>query len=472
MRRAAFRVMVGALGALLLAGCAVGPNYKRPAVVSPQTYRGAPAGTEPTASGGGAAASFGDEKWWEVFQDAQLQWLIRTALQHNYDVRIAASRILQAQAELGITRSNELPSAAAIAIGNGSRNAKSKFFNEYDDSYTELGLGFQWNLDFWGKYRRATEAARDQLLANEWARKAVIDSLVANVASAYFTLRELDLQIDISRSTLASDQDSLRLTQLLVDHGRTSLLDVRQAEQLVFNASGEITNIEKQIEQQENLISILLGENPGGVARGMELTAQPHPPEVPPGLPSSLLDRRPDIREAEAQLMSMNAQIGVAKAAYFPAITLTGVGGVQSIALSQLFTGPAGLWSFTGQLTQPLYAGGSLRGGVKLAEAQREQAALTYQQTIQQAFREVSNALVAYAKDQEFRKQQELLTHSAEDASRLSDLRYRGGASSYLEVIDADTRYYSAELTLAQAQLNEMLDYVELYRALGGGWQQ
>jgi len=471
-RRAAFRMMLGAFGTLLLAGCAVGPNYKRPAVVTPQTYRGAPAGTEATAPSGGAAASFGDEKWWDVFQDAQLQSLIRTALQQNYDVRIAASRILQAQAQLGITRSNELPSAAAIAIGNGSRNAKSKFFNEYDDSYTELGLGFQWNLDFWGKYRRATEAARDQLLANEWARKAVIDSLVANVASAYFTLRELDLQIDISRRTLASDQDSLRLTQLLVDHGRTSLLDVRQAEQLVFNASGEITNIEKQIEQQENLISILLGENPEGVARGMELTAQPHPPEVPAGLPSSLLDRRPDIRESEAQLMSMNAQIGEAKAAYFPAITLTGVGGVQSIALSQLFTGPAGLWSFTGQLTQPLYAGGSLRGGVKLAEAQREQAALTYQQTIQQAFREVSNALIAYAKDQEFCKQQELLTRSAEDASRLSDLRYRGGASSYLEVIDADTRYYSAELTLAQAQLNEMLDYVELYRALGGGWQQ
>jgi len=472
MRRLAFRMTLGVFGALLLAGCAVGPNYKRPAVVTPQTYRDAPAGTEATASSGGAAASFGDEKWREVFQDAQLQSLIRTALQQNYDVRIAASRILQAQAELGITRSNELPSAAAIAIGNGTRNARSKFFNEYDDSYTELGLGFQWNLDFWGKYRRATESARDQLLANEWARKAVIDSLVANVASAYFTLRELDLQIEISRRTLASDQDSLRLTQLLVDHGRTSLLDVRQAEQLVFNASGEIPNIEKQIEQQENLISILLGENPGGVARGMELTAQPHPPEVPAGLPSSLLDRRPDIREAEAQLMSMNAQIGVAKAAYFPAITLTGVGGVQSIALSQLFTGPAGLWSFTGQLAQPLYAGGSLRSGVKLAQAQQEQAALTYQQTIQQAFREVSNALIAYAKDQEFRKQQELLTHSAEDASRLSDLRYRGGASSYLEVIDADTRYYSAELTLAQAQLNEMLDYVELYRALGGGWQQ
>jgi multidrug efflux system outer membrane protein len=449
----------------LLGGCAVGPNYKRPAVATPQTFRGSPTATP-------GAASFGDEKWWEVFQDAQLQSLIRTALQQNYDVRIAASRILQAQAQLGITRSNEFPSAAAIASGVGSRNAQSKFFSAYDESYTELGLGFQWNLDFWGRYRRATEVARDQLLANEWARQAVINSLVAGVASAYFTLREQDLQIEISRRTLASDQDSLRLTQLLVDHGRTSLLDVRQAEQLVFTASGAIPSIEKQIEQQENLISTLLGENPGGVTRGLELTAQPHAPEVPAGLPSSLLERRPDVREAEAQLMAMNAQIGVAKAAYFPSISLTGDGGVQSIALSRLFTGPAGMWSFVGQAAQPLYAGGSLRNGVRLAQAQQQQAVLTYQQTIQQAFREVSNALTAYAKDQEFRKQQELLTHSAEDAARLSDLRYRGGASSYLEVIDADTRYYSAELTLAQAQLNEMLGYVELYRALGGGWQQ
>jgi multidrug efflux system outer membrane protein len=204
----------------------------------------------------------------------------------------------------------------------------------------------------------------------------------------------------------------------------------------------------------------------------LELTAQPRSPEIPTGLPSSLLERRPDIREAEAQLMSMNAQIGVAKAAYFPAVSLTGTGGVESIALSQLFSGPAGMWSFVGQLAQPLYTGGSLRGGVRLAQAQQQQALLTYQQTIQQAFREVSDALIAYDKDQEFLQQQQSLTNSAQDASRLSDMRYRGGAASYLEVIDADTRYYSAELTLAQAQLNEMLDYVALYRVLGGGWQQ
>ena len=451
--------------ALVVSGCAVGPNYKRPAVNTPQTFRCAPA--EPTST-----PSFADQKWTEVFQDPELQKLIRAALEKNYDVRIAATRILQAQAQLTITHSNELPSAAALATANATQNSASKFFGPFSTNDTQLGLGFQWNLDFWGKYRRATESARDQLLANKWAQQEVNRTVVAGVASAYYTLREQDLQIEISRKTLASNQDSLKLTQLLSDHGRTSLLDVRQAEQLVYAASAAIPSLEKQIQQQENVISILIGENPGSINRGLELTAQVHVPEVPAGLPSTLLERRPDIREAEAQLMSANAQIGVAKAAYFPAITLTGTGGVESVALSKLFTGPAGTWSFAGQLTQPLYAGSSLRGGVRLAEAQKEQAVLTYQQTIQRAFREVSDALIAYAKDQEFRKQQELLTNSAQDASRLSNLRYRGGAASYLEVLDAETRQYAAELTLAQARLNEMLDYVQLYNVLGGGWEQ
>jgi outer membrane protein, multidrug efflux system len=450
--------------ALIAAGCAVGPNYHRPAVDTPQTYRGDTAAA-PTAT------SFGDEKWFEVFQDQQLQSLIHTALQQNYDVRIAASRVAQAQAQLTITRSNELPSAGVVVEGNGTRAAASKFFGAYDTSDTTIAPAFQWNLDFWGKYRRATESARDQLLASDWAQKEVVSTLIANVASAYFTLREQDLEANISQQTLSSDQDSLRLTQLLSDQGRTSLLDVRQAEQLVFAASGSITTIQKQTAEQENYISILIGQNPGDVTRGLDLTAQPHDPQVPAGIPSSLLERRPDIREAEDQLASMNAQIGVAKAAYFPAITLTGDGGVQSTALTNLFTGPAGMWSFTGQLTQPLFAGGSLKGGVRLAKAQQQQALLQYQQTIQQAFREVSDALVAYSKDQNFRKQQESLTASAQDASRLSDLRYRGGAASYLEVLDANTRLYAAQVTLAQARLTELLDYVELYHALGGGWQ-
>ncbi len=465
MRRSVSQIGITFLFALALAGCAVGPNYKRPAVDAPPTFRGAPNDTP-------AGKSFGDQKWADVFQDPQLQKLIREALEKNYDVRIAATRILQAQAQVTITHSDELPSAAVLASANNTRTAQSKLFGAFNTNANELGLGFQWNLDFWGKYRRATESARDQLLASQWAQQEVNMTVVAGVASAYYTLREQDLQLQISRQTLASNQDSLRLTQLLSDDGRTSLLDVRQAEQLVYAASSAIPSLEKQIEQQENLISILVGENPEDVARGLELTDQLRMQEVPAGLPSSLLERRPDIREAEAQLMSANAQIGVAKAAYFPAIALTSLGGVESVALSNLFTGPAGIWSVAGQLTQPLYAGGSLRGAVRLSQAQKDQLALTYQQTIQRAFQEVSDALIAYAKDQEFRKQQELLTNSAQDASRLSNLRYRGGAASYLEVLDAETRQYAAELTLAQARLNEMLDYVQLYHALGGGWEQ
>ena len=464
MRRTVSHIGITFLFALALSGCMVGPNYKRPPVDTPPTFRGAP--TDASTAG-----SFGDQKWPDVFQDPQLQNLIREALEKNYDVRIAATNILQAQAQLTITHSNELPSAAALASASANRNAASKFFGAFSTSDAEVGLGFQWNLDFWGKYRRATEAARDQLLASKWAQQEVNLTVVAGVASAYYTLREQDLQLQISRETLASNQDSLKLTQLLSDHGRTSLLDVRQAEQLVYAASEAIPNLEKQIAQQEDLISILVGENPGEIARGLEITAQPRLPDIPAGLPSSLLERRPDIREAEAQLMAANAQIGVAKAAYFPAVTLTGEGGLESVALSNLFTGPAGLWSFAGQLTQPLYAGGQLRGAVRLSEAQKDQLALTYQQTIQRAFREVSDALIAYNKDQDFRKQQELLTNSAKDASRLSNLRYKGGAAGYLEVLDAETRQYAAELTLAQARLNEMLDYVQLYHALGGGWE-
>ena len=451
--------------ALFACGCTVGPNYKRPAVPVPPSYRGAPT---PSPS---AAASFGEEKWWDVFQDPQLQSLIRTALKQNYDLRIAASRILQAQAQVGIARANQLPSAVGIITGNNQRDAASKFFSAYDTSYTELGLGFQWDLDFWGKYRRATEAARAQLLANEWAQRQITSSLVASVASAYFALRAQDLQLRISQSTLASDQNSLRLTQLLADHGATSLLDVRQAEQLVDNAAGTITNVERQIAQQENLISILMGENPGDVIRGLQLTDQPHVPEVPAGLPSSLLERRPDIRSSEAQLMAANARIGVAKAAYFPDISLTALGGVQSIPFTKLLTAQSGMWTATPQLVQALYAGGTLKSGVRLAQAQQQEALLSYQQTVQQAFREVADVLVAYSKDRAFRTQQQSLTDAARDASRLSDVRYRGGASSYLEVLDSNTRFYAAELTLAQAQLSELLDYVQLYRALGGGWQ-
>jgi multidrug efflux system outer membrane protein len=278
--------------------------------------------------------------------------------------------------------------------------------------------------------------------------------------------------MEISRRTLGSRRDSLRLTEIRAKGGATSLLDVRQSEQLVYTAAASIPDLERRTEQQENLISILLGRNPGPVTRGKPLVENPLLPVVPAGLPSSLLARRPDIQSVEQQLVAANARIGVAKAAYFPEITLTATGGYQSSALTNLFSGPAGFWSFGGQLLQPIFTGGRIRSNVRLTEAQQQEAVLVYQQSIQQAFREVSDSLVAYRKNQEFRAQQELVTIAAQDATRLSSVRYGGGVTSYLEVLDSDTRNFDAQLSLAQAQLNERLALVQLYNALGGGWQQ
>jgi len=453
---------------MLCAGCTVGPNYKRPAVPVPPEYRGLPA----DQAGKADAASFGDQKWWDAFQDDVLRDLIKTALKQNYDVRIAAARILEARAQLGITRADQLPSVAASASSVNERIAQSVRIPSIETSAHQLSLSAAWELDFWGRYRRATESARASLLAQEWAQRAVISSLVSDLASAYFQLRELDLELEISRQTLGSRQDSLRLTQILADHGATSLLDVRQAEQLVFTAGAAIPDLEQRIEQEENFISTLLGQNPQSIARGIKLTEQPHPLEVPAGLPSSLLERRPDIRQAEQQLVATNAQIGVAKSAYFPQISLTAAGGYQSSALTGLFSGPAGLWTFGGSAIQPIFEGGRIRNNVKFAEAQTQEATLSYQRTVQQAFRDVSDSLIAYRKSQEFRIQQEQLTRAADDAKNLSNMRYKGGATSYLEVLDSDTRYFSAQLALAQAQLRELQSLVQIYRSLGGGWQQ
>ena len=460
--------LVVLLVTLSFAGCAVGPNYKRPAVSTPNSYRGL--ADEEAAKE--QAASIADEKWWNVFQDEQLRSLIRTAVQQNYDVRIAATRIVAAQAQLGITRANQYPSVAAGASISDTRTARSAFLPAIERSTGTVNASASWDLDFWGKYRRATEAARADLLATEWARQEVIATLVGNVTSAYFQLRAFDLELEISRRTLASRRESLRLTTLLADRGSTSMLDVRQAEQLVFTAAAEIPTFEQQIEQQENFISILLGQNPGDVPRGQKLTEQARPLQVPAGLPSALLERRPDIREAEQLLVAANAQIGVARAAYFPDISLSGSGGFQSAALTGLFSGPAGVWNFGASLTQPIFTAGRLRSNVRLTEAQQQTALLSYQQTIQGAFRSVSDALVANRKTREFRAQQELLFHSAQDAARLSHMHYSGGVTGYLEVLTNETNAFTAELGLVQAQLNELLALVQLYEALGGGWQQ
>jgi multidrug efflux system outer membrane protein len=462
------RALITVTLAFCVSGCTVGPNYKRPDVDVPTTYRAAPANDAAANS----APALGEAKWFEVFQDEQLQNLIRVALQQNFDLRIAATRVLQAQAQLGITRADQFPNLSAGAGIGTSRQAATVLFHGFEETTGQVSLSASWELDFWGKYRRATEAARANLLASEWGRRAVVNTVISNVATTYFELRALDLQLEISKQTLASRQDSLKLEQALEQNGSTSLVDVRQSEQLVYTASETIPNVERQIEQDENLINILLGRNPGPVERGRKLTDQPHPPSIPPGLPSALLERRPDIQQAEAQLIAANAQIGVAKAAFYPDIALTGNAGYQTLALSKLFSGPSSFWTVGPTLTVPIFTAGKLRSNVHLTEAQQQQALLTYQQTIQQAFRDVSDSLIAYQKNREFREQQELLTASAEDSARLAQIRYEAGVASYLEVLTNDTNFFAAQLNLASAQQNELTALVQVYNALGGGWVQ
>jgi outer membrane protein, multidrug efflux system len=453
--------------AVLLAGCAVGPNYKRPTVNVPTDYR------DSMAAQTAAASSLGDENWWQVYQDPVLVQLLHTALQQNYDVRIAATRVLEAQDQLGIVRANQFPSASLGAGVFSEGNAKvTNLFPAYEVNAGQLNLSVIWNLDFWGKYRRQTEAARAQVLASEWGQRAVISSLVANVATAYFQLRSLDSELEIAKRTLGSRQQSLQLTRVLESHGGASDLDVSQSQQLVYTASETIPDLERQIEQQENLLSILLGQNPGAIPRGRPLTEQPAPQNVPAGLPSELVDRRPDVREAEANIIAANAQIGVAKADFFPSIALTGTGGLESNALNRFISGPSETWLGALSVMQPLFEGGALRSQLKLSRAQYQEAALAYEQIMQNALEQVSNALIASQKNREFREQQELLTQAAQRTDRLSEVLYKNGGASYLQVLTSETNYFSAELNLVQAQLNERLALVQLYQALGGGWQQ
>ena len=452
--------------AVLLAGCAVGPNYKRPTVNVPTDYR------DSMAAQTAAASSFGNENWWQVYQDPVLEQLIHTALQQNYDVRIAATRVLEAQAQVGITRANQFPSASLGAGVSSEQNAKvSNLFPAYQVNEGQLNLSVIWNLDFWGKYRRQTEAARAQMLASQWGQRAVMSSLVANVATAYFQLRALDSELEIAKRTLGSRQQSLRLTHVLATHGSAADLDVSQSEQLVYTTSETIPDLQRQIRQQENQLSILLGQNPGPIVRGRTLTEEPVPVAVPAGLPSELLERRPDVREAEENVVAANAQIGVAKAAFFPSISLTGTGGLESNALNSFLSAPSQTWNAGLSITQPVFEGGRLRSGLRLVRAQHQEAVLSYQQTVQNALEQVSNALIATQKNREFREQQDMLTGAALRTDQLSEVLYKNGGASYLQVLTAETNYFSAELNLVQAQLNERLAVVQLYQSLGGGWQ-
>lgn len=451
-----------ALIANLLTGCMVGPKYRRPSVEPPDVFRG---------TAGPAAApdpnSLADLKWFEVFKDERLQELIRTALARNYDLREAVARVDAARANLGVTRSDQFPNLTAGPDLTTLRNSST------ERSFGGVALNLlSFEVDVWGRLRRATEAARADLLAADENRKAVITTLVSDVATAYFDLLELDTELEIAQRTLSTRQESLRLISVRQRGGVATMLDVRQAEQLVYGASQTIPDIERLIEQRENQISLLLGRNPGEAPRGRSLTEQEQPPPVPPGLPSSLLERRPDIRAAEAALIAANATIGVARAAYFPRISLTGLLGFESNQLSGLFTGPARAWQFAPQATQQIFNAGRLKSNVKLAEAQQQIALAQYEKAIQTAFREVSDALVQYRKVKEIRAEQELLLTTLQDRSRLAYLRYRGGVDTLLNALDADRDLFNAELNLALTRRNELLALVQLYKALGGGWQQ
>lgn len=453
---------------LMLAGCTVGPDYRRPDVSVPREFRGQP--QQPVSE-----TSIADVVWWEVFKDETLLSLIRTALAQSWDVRIAATRVLEARAQVTIARSFQFPDVSGSASApyirtTGSRAPTPIQFNETFSPLATLDLA--WEIDLWGRLRRATEAARDDLLGSVDAQRSVITTLVSDVASAYFQLREHDLELEISRRTLASRQESLRLVTMRFEGGVAAQIDVRQAEVLLYTAAETIPEVERRIEQTENLISVLLGRNPAAVPRGRTLheSLVLTTPTVPPGLPSSLLERRPDIRQAESQLAAATARIGVAKADYFPRVTLTGAAGAGGITINGSWFGPFGIASIGPQVTLPIFNMGRIKAGVDSAEARAQQAVLVYQQTIQQAFRDVADALVEHRKRRESREQQELLVQSLRDAAQLANIRYQGGVTSYLEVLDTERQLFDNELLLAQAQRDELLAIVRIYRALGGGW--
>ena len=468
-----YRAIAVLIAAGWMTACTVGPNYHRPAVQVPQTFRA------PDPLPAPQAESFADLKWWEVFRDADLQQLVKTALQQNYDLRDAVARVEAARANLGITRSDQFPQVGVSGdlqftrlSRDGSFALPRSFVVSQNRNWGEAFLNLlSFEVDLWGRLRRATEAARATLLSTEENRKAVITTLVSDVATAYITLRELDYELEIAKRTLETRRTSLRLIQARQGGGVANLLDLRQTEQLVYTAAETIPALQQQIEQTENQISLLLGKNPSEVSRQGRFNEDLFPPEVPTGLPSALLERRPDIRAAEQNLIAANAEIGVARAAYFPRLSLSGFLGGQSSQLSSLFSGPHSTWSFVPDITQPIFTAGRIRSGVRFAKAQRDSALVQYQRTIQTAFTEVSNSLIAHQRVRESRVQQEALVAAIEDRKRLAYARYIGGVDTQLNALDADRDLLRAELDLRQIKLNELLSVVQLYKALGGGWQ-
>jgi multidrug efflux system outer membrane protein len=454
----------------LLSGAAMGQKkYERPPIKTPDEFRGAES-TSPVDPN-----SIGDLKWFEVFQDESLQKLVNTAMIQNYDLRLAVARINAARANVGLARSNQFPqfdAGADLTTTRTSANSGAGAQAGNSRSFGEVVLSLlTFEVDLWGRRRQQTKAARAQLASSEEDRKTVTTVVVSDVATNYFNLLELDMELEIAKRTLNARQESLRIVTARQQGGLATMLEVRQAEELVYQASQTIPDTERLIEQTENQINLLLGNNPGPIARGASLAQQKELPAVPTGLPSSLLERRPDIKSAEKLLISEYALVAAAKAAYFPTISLTGAFGFQSNSLASLFSGASRAWTFIPQVTQPIFTAGRLKSNVNFEKAQREYALAQYQQTIQTAFSDVSNALVQYRRVREIRTQQELLVSSLQDASRLAHLRYEGGVDTLLNALVTDTALFNAELNLAQTKRNELLSLVQLYKALGGGWQ-
>ncbi|MBI3804551.1 MAG: efflux transporter outer membrane subunit [Nitrospirae bacterium] len=446
-------------------GCTVGPRYHRPTVPVPPQWR-----TESET-----AESLADLKWWDLFTDPQLQTLIRVALDQNKNLRSAAARVAQFRANVTVARSNQFPQVQIHASATRQRSSKAgplPLFPGVKPEVSDFQLNGEvsYQADFWGQYRRFTEEARANLLATEEARRNVILSVVSGVAQSYFQLRELDLELEVTRRTIASFQDSLQLTQIRFQGGVASELDVRQAETALYTATSQIPLIEEQIAQQENALSLLLGQNPAPIARGLRLTEQKLPPRIPAGLPSQLLERRPDIRQSEQQLVAVYAAVGVAKAQLFPQIPLTGMGGYESAQLSDLLNAPALTWQLVLGLTAPLFNGGRLRGNLAAAKASQQEAQIAYEAAVQQAFADVENALIAYRKSTEQLRAQELLVSSSDAALRLATLQYTNGVSDYLTVLDSQRQLFNAQISQAQTQGVVLTSLVQLYAALGGGW--
>lgn len=457
-----------ATASLLLAGCNVGPKYVRPTALAPSVYQGADA----QQISANAQDSLGDLQWSRVFQQPELQNLIREALDNNLDLKIAATRVLEQQAQVRITRAQQLPSVSLSAEGGGPQLPPSLLGASGDPaSMGGFSLSATWITDFWGAYRKQTEAARDQLLAQEWARRAVRMSLVQQVATTYLQLRTEDAQLALAQQTFASRRQSVELMRALESHGSVPLSDLRQAEVLLYNASAEIPQLEQQIQQSENALQLLLGKAPGKLMHQDPLAIQA-PPLLPPvGLPSQLLERRPDIQRAEAQLKAANAQVGVARAQFFPQITLSASAALGGNTFSSLLD-PANNTNYgLGQIVQPIFAGGRIRGQYTLSKQQKEEMVLNYRSTILTALHDVSNALIALNKQHRAREEQEKLVSVTADTSHLAELRYRAGAASYLEVLTAETNLFNAQLNLAQVHHDEATALVQLYAALGGGWQ-